>query len=58
MGMPLGHPLGYPGQTFRQLQILRILLNHAKSITRPGTLVDLDLSEDDDSSVSCTACAL
>jgi hypothetical protein len=55
-GMPMGHPLGFPGQRFRQLQVLRMLLDHARQISRPGTLVDLDLSESADPFVACPTC--
>ena len=55
-GLPLGHPLGFPGQTFRQLQILRLLFRSLADITVPGTLLELDLSEPDDPSVHCPTC--
>jgi hypothetical protein len=55
-GLPLGHPLGFPGQTFRQLQILRLLFKSLADITVPGTLLELDLSEPEDPSVHCPAC--
>ena len=57
-GLPLGHPLGFPGQTFRQLQILRLLLKALSDITAAGTLLELDLSTPDDPSVHCAACGL
>jgi D-proline reductase (dithiol) PrdB len=47
-GFPMGHPLGYPGQTLRQIQVLRILLKYLKEIDFPGCMVELDLTEKDD----------
>ena len=44
-GFPLGHPLGFPGQASRHLQVLRHLLRYLQEIDTPGTLVELDLSE-------------
>ncbi|UCH19687.1 MAG: hypothetical protein JSU83_14020 [Deltaproteobacteria bacterium] len=55
-GFPLGHPLSFPGQSFRQLQILRLLLKYLQEIDAPGTLIELDLTEDDDPTVLCVAC--
>lgn len=57
-GLPLGHPLGFPGQTFRQLQILRMLLQYLQQIDTPGTIVDLDLSQGDDPQAHCAVCDL
>lgn len=57
-GLPLGHPLGLPGQNFRQLQILRTLLQYLQQIDTPGTIVDLDLSHSDDPEVHCATCGL
>jgi len=56
-GFPLGHPIAFPGQTFRQKQILLLLLKYLKKINSPGTIADLDLSESDDYSVSCDICS-
>ena len=55
-GLPLGHPLGFPGQTFRQLQVLRLMLHHLQQIESPGTLIERDLSEKDDDAVQCELC--
>ena len=55
-GLPLGHPLGFPGQAFRQLQILRLLLGQLEKITSPGTLLELDLTSDDDPSNTRPTC--
>ena len=55
-GLPIGHPLDFPNQTFRQLQILRLLLKCIQEIDTPGTLIELDLSEKDDPKVKCKAC--
>jgi hypothetical protein len=52
-GLPLGHPLGFPGQTFRQLQILRLLLEHLEKVKSPGTLIEMDLTADGDATNSC-----
>jgi len=46
-GFPLGHPFGFPGQSSRQLQIIRLLLKHLKEIRVPGTIVELDLKHID-----------
>jgi len=56
-GFPLGHPIAFPGQTFRQKQILRILLKYLNEINSPGTIADIDLTESDNHSVSCDICA-
>lgn len=55
-GLPMGHPLGFPGQRFRQLQIMRFVLKHARKVTEPGVLMDLDFSESDDPNSTCIAC--
>jgi D-proline reductase (dithiol) PrdB len=55
-GLPLGHPLGFPGQRFRQLQVLRHLLQQLEEIDSPGTLIELDLSTAGDDKVHCTLC--
>ena len=55
-GLPLGHPLGFPGQTSRQLQFLRLMLRYLKEIDLPGTLIELDFSEADDTAVQCAQC--
>jgi D-proline reductase (dithiol) PrdB len=55
-GFPLGHPLSFPGQSFRQIQVLRILLKYLQEIDSPGCLVELDLRENDDPTVIFTAC--
>jgi len=56
-GFPLGHPIAFPGQTFRQKQILRTLLYYLEKIDSPGTVVDLDLTESDDHSFTCDICS-
>jgi D-proline reductase (dithiol) PrdB len=43
-GLPLGHPLSFPGQKARQMEILRLLLKLLWEIQTPGTLVDMDLT--------------
>jgi len=57
-GFPLGHPIAFPGETFRQKQILRLLLEYLKKMNSPGTIAKLDLTESDDHSVACDICAL
>ncbi len=41
VAFPLGHPFGFPGEAFRQREILARLLRLAKDIREPGTIVDL-----------------
>ncbi len=55
-GFPLGHPFGFPGQSFRQLQVIRLLLKHLKEIRVPGTIVELDLNHIDKHADACTVC--
>ena len=38
---PLGHPFGFPGETFRQREILSRMVREAAAIREPGTIVDL-----------------
>ena len=57
-GFSLGHPLGYPGQTFRQLQILRLMLKYLNHIDFPGTIVELDFDKKSDPSIACAACLM
>lgn len=38
---PLGHPFGFPGEAFRQREILSRMLSEAAAIREPGTIVDL-----------------
>jgi len=54
--LPLGHPLGYPGQNFRRLQILRLLLKSAVDMQVPGTLLEMDLREDGEPDSVCKTC--
>ena len=56
--LPIGHPLGFPGQRFRQIQVLRLLLKHLKDIQIPGTVIDLDLTESDDPVTKCFFCGV
>jgi hypothetical protein len=56
-GLPLGHPIAFPGQAFRQKQILRLLLKNLTTLKSPGTIANLDLTESDDQSVTCDICA-
>ena len=55
-GYPLGHPLGFPGQALCQLQMLCLLLKYLEEINSPGTLVELNLSNNRDQSFDCAAC--
>jgi len=56
--LPMGHPLGFPGQRFRQIQVLRLLLKYLKDIQIPGTTIDLDLTESDDPVTGCSLCGV
>ncbi|MBU3917948.1 hypothetical protein KKA14_20665, partial [bacterium] len=56
VGFPLGHPLSFPGQAFRQLNILRVLLEYLETIDTPGTLIELDLKSPDDPDLKCSIC--
>ena len=56
--LPMGHPLGFPGQRFRQIQVLRLLLNYLKDIQIPGSIIDLDLTESDDPITGCSLCGV
>jgi len=38
---PLGHPFGFPGEAFRQREILSRMLREAAAIREPGAIVDL-----------------
>ncbi len=42
---PLGHPFGFPGEVFRQREILRRMLCEAAGLREPGTIVDLGYGE-------------
>jgi hypothetical protein len=54
--LPLGHPVAFPGEIFRQKQILRLLLKYLKQMNSPGTIKDLDLTKSSDQSAACDAC--
>jgi D-proline reductase (dithiol) PrdB len=56
--LPLGHPLGFPDQRFRQIQILRLLLKYLNDIESPGTIIDLDLTQSDDPVTTCSVCGV
>ena len=43
-GFPLGHPIAFPGQTLRQLKVLRLLLKYLEKLDSPGSIVKMDLS--------------
>jgi hypothetical protein len=55
-GLPLGHPIAFPGEIFRQKQILRLLLKYLKKMNSPGIIADLDLTKSSDHSVTCDVC--
>jgi len=40
---PLGHPFGFPRQTFLQRRILSHMVSQAGAIDEPGTIVDLGI---------------
>lgn len=52
----MGHPLSWPDQRFRQLSILRLMLKQLETLDTPGTIVDINLTGDDDSAEECVAC--
>jgi hypothetical protein len=51
-GFPLGHPIAFPGQTLRQLKVLRILLKFLEELDAPGSIVRCDLTDGVDFAVS------
>jgi hypothetical protein len=53
-GFPLGHPIGFPGQTLRQLEIMRILLKFLEELDAPSSIVKCDLTDSDDFAVNCS----
>lgn len=57
-GFPLGHPLGFPGQHFRQLQLLRFLLQKVETLDTPGSIVVENMASDHDSAVECLLCRM
>jgi D-proline reductase (dithiol) PrdB len=46
-GFPLGHPTAFPGQTQRQLKVLRLLLKFLEELDAPGSIVKYDFTDDD-----------
>lgn len=55
-GFPLGHPLGFPGQRFRQLQLLRFLLQQVETLDTPGSIVVENMTSDQDPAKECLLC--
>lgn len=55
-GFPLGHPLGFPGQRFRQLQLLRFLLLQMGALDTPGSIVVENMASEHDPTVECLLC--
>lgn len=55
-GFPLGHPFAFPHQRFRQLQLLRLLLNHLESMDTPGQIAVHKLTHDGDPEGRCVLC--
>ena len=47
-GFPLGHPIAFPGQTLRQIKVLRLLLKFLEELDAPGSIVKCDLTDSDD----------
>jgi hypothetical protein len=57
-GYPLGHPLGFPGQRFRQLQLLRFLLQQTATLDTPGSIVVENMASDQDPTAECLMCRM
>jgi len=55
-GFPLGHPFSFPGQAFRQINILRLVFEFLEKMVVPGEIIDLDLTESNDPLVTCKVC--
>jgi len=55
-GFPLGHPMGFPGQRFRQLQLLRFLLQQLETLDTPGSIVVENMASDKDPAAECLLC--
>jgi D-proline reductase (dithiol) PrdB len=53
-GFPLGHPIAFPGQTLRQLKVLRLLLKYLEKLDSPGSIVKYDLTYRDDFAAGCS----
>jgi D-proline reductase (dithiol) PrdB len=43
-GFPLGHPLGYPHQADRQLQVLRTMLKLLEELESPGAIIKKNMT--------------
>ena len=46
-GFPLGHPLGFPGQSSLQMRILGQTLRFLETIDSPGSLIEFDPTDTD-----------
>lgn len=55
-GFPLGHPVAFPNQHFRQLQVLRLLLGYLITIETPGQIIVHKLLKDEDPEQHCVLC--
>ena len=55
-GFPLGHPFAFPGQRFRQQQLLRLLLGYMESMDEPGQIIVHKLVKDEDPELHCVLC--
>ncbi|MDA8139655.1 MAG: hypothetical protein M0036_13475 [Desulfobacteraceae bacterium] len=55
-GFPLGHPFAFPHQRFRQLQLLRLMLQYMENLDQPGEIVVHKLSRDEDPEHECLLC--
>ena len=43
-GFPLGHPLGFPEQADRQLQVLRTMLKLLEELKSPGAIIKKNMT--------------
>jgi hypothetical protein len=55
-GFPLGHPFAFAHQRFRQLQLLRLMLQYVEKLDQPGQIVVHKLSKDEDPEQHCVLC--
>ena len=56
-GFPLGHPFAFPHQRFRQLQLLRLMLQYVETLDTPGRIMVHKLVEDEDPEQGCVLCS-
>ena len=55
-GFPLGHPFAFAHQRFRQLQLLRLMLQYIEKLDQPGQIVVHKLNKDEDPEQHCVLC--